>query len=467
MQKRVQMTMLTGLLIGVFLFERADCQSPIAQIELADKTLEIWSIEKGSSVHVKSDDAYPFLFGFVDELQKWKDSGSMPIELQRKMGIQYSRWEPTRERDFNSYAVLGTLLRDSDGKVSSSILGYSTAMQVTDSQGRKSSNWDSNAGSKSDCLLSDRATYRWSEQVLTPLPIKVADDAAGLKTVDAFAVILPVTRHTFRFDINELKRGERKSDGSVTVVPINFQSNSSGTEVAFQVFRPLPELKGNKNKSNGSKDAKTSHSKAELFVQENIAERESGERANMSLLARNVVGQWIAPQGSVSVSRALQFNQESAVKSELKLRAKGKDSSSNVAATASDKKKAVGNIRVEASGYKYKETDLEQMEVVVVLSNGLETIEKFQLRDIELKGFDRRQELQSYLTGLERSTVESQAKPSKSIRVWKDTSGKFSLEAELVLFDGKKVVLKNRDGKTTEVPFEKLSAADRDYLDKL
>ncbi len=49
-------------------------------------------------------------------------------------------------------------------------------------------------------------------------------------------------------------------------------------------------------------------------------------------------------------------------------------------------------------------------------------------------------------------------------RTWSDTSGKFSVEAELVEVKGGKVLLKKADGSELIVPLAKLSEADRDFL---
>ncbi len=49
-------------------------------------------------------------------------------------------------------------------------------------------------------------------------------------------------------------------------------------------------------------------------------------------------------------------------------------------------------------------------------------------------------------------------------RTWRDTSGKFSVEAELVEVTEGKVLLKKANGKTITVPLERLSAADRRFL---
>ena len=52
-------------------------------------------------------------------------------------------------------------------------------------------------------------------------------------------------------------------------------------------------------------------------------------------------------------------------------------------------------------------------------------------------------------------------------RTWKDSTGQFSVEAELVDHDASQVVLKKGSGEQIAVPLAKLSAADRKYLSDL
>lgn len=51
-----------------------------------------------------------------------------------------------------------------------------------------------------------------------------------------------------------------------------------------------------------------------------------------------------------------------------------------------------------------------------------------------------------------------------SAREWKDASGKFHQEAELVEFDGNLVVLKKAEGQLVAIPLDQLSKADQEYL---
>src|SRR6187401_2000620 len=49
-------------------------------------------------------------------------------------------------------------------------------------------------------------------------------------------------------------------------------------------------------------------------------------------------------------------------------------------------------------------------------------------------------------------------------RLWTDASGKYSIEAELIAFNDSTVVLQRPDHQLGQVPIDKLSQADRDYL---
>jgi hypothetical protein len=54
--------------------------------------------------------------------------------------------------------------------------------------------------------------------------------------------------------------------------------------------------------------------------------------------------------------------------------------------------------------------------------------------------------------------------PAAHARIWTDSTGKYKLDAELVTFNDRNVVLKRADHEMVAVPIEKLSAADREYL---
>src|SRR3954466_1594071 len=49
-------------------------------------------------------------------------------------------------------------------------------------------------------------------------------------------------------------------------------------------------------------------------------------------------------------------------------------------------------------------------------------------------------------------------------RVWTDSTGKYSIEADLIAFNESTVILQRPDHQLGQVPIEKLSQADREYL---
>jgi hypothetical protein len=245
----------------------------------------------------------------------------------------------------------------------------------------------------------------------------------------------------------------------VTIVPFEYQTNGTATEVFFEIFRPLPEMKPRRSSSNNSK---SKLSEIEQAIGENIAARMSGDGMSMSIRGRSSEDAVVAPNTTLSVSAARQFSAESSIKAELKLRSK--DSKPK---TVTDKKKIVGNIRVEASGYRFNKSDIQSIEVEILRPMGLESIEKFELSSVALDQPPQRASLQSHLASLEIATASPTQKSSTTVRTWKDSSGKFSVEAELLLFDGEKIVLKKIDGKTIEVPASRMSDADIKYLEKL
>ncbi|HVT26502.1 MAG TPA: SHD1 domain-containing protein [Lacipirellulaceae bacterium] len=51
-----------------------------------------------------------------------------------------------------------------------------------------------------------------------------------------------------------------------------------------------------------------------------------------------------------------------------------------------------------------------------------------------------------------------------SARIWTDSTGRYTIDADLIAFNGQMVVLKRADHQLGEVPIDKLSKADRKYL---
>src|SRR4051812_43528786 len=49
-------------------------------------------------------------------------------------------------------------------------------------------------------------------------------------------------------------------------------------------------------------------------------------------------------------------------------------------------------------------------------------------------------------------------------RVWTDSTGKYSIDADLISFNDSTVILQRSDHQLGQVPIDKLSQADRDYL---
>ncbi len=64
--------------------------------------------------------------------------------------------------------------------------------------------------------------------------------------------------------------------------------------------------------------------------------------------------------------------------------------------------------------------------------------------------------------GKPNSAKEEQKEPK--LRTWTDSTGKFRVEAEFVELKDGKVQLRKQDGKVIDVPLERLSAADQEYI---
>ena len=64
------------------------------------------------------------------------------------------------------------------------------------------------------------------------------------------------------------------------------------------------------------------------------------------------------------------------------------------------------------------------------------------------------------------TAAEPNLKPESDLRTWTSTDGKFTVEAQFVKAVGETVYLKRKDGRQIEVPIEKLSPKDQQFLRK-
>ena len=55
----------------------------------------------------------------------------------------------------------------------------------------------------------------------------------------------------------------------------------------------------------------------------------------------------------------------------------------------------------------------------------------------------------------------------RDVRTWTDSTGKFTIEATLLEFADGKVKLERTDGRIVTLPFEKLSAADQQFVEAM
>lgn len=68
---------------------------------------------------------------------------------------------------------------------------------------------------------------------------------------------------------------------------------------------------------------------------------------------------------------------------------------------------------------------------------------------------------------VEPKTIATHPEPLTSVRTWKDASGKFTIEAKLLLVANGKLVLSRTDGKLVTVPLDKMSQADQSFIENL
>ena len=438
-----------SLLIGL-LATTGNGQQPIAKTSLAGNTLELWSMESVPFPGVVTERVHPLLHMDFKDMQSMKDAGKMSPNMLRDLGMNFNRWPIQKTNKLVDHLLLGMLLRDSKGKVPTVKLSFSTAVRVKFDSGKEIAMWPDR--SSSDCLLSERLAYTgWNDQHLAPLPLPMNSGAKRVESVEGFAIITPVEKYHFEFDLEDFRTPKRKSDGTVSVVPISVKTDANQTEVVLHVFGPLPKTK---TESTPEKAGKLRMDLA-WKLEESLETRKAGI-TTYSASAQTESGNFITPNAYFFSTNPKGSDSEASIQAELKRRRQETQSSDVAQASA---------LQLDVVKYVFTKSVPQKIVVTVLRTKDLETIEPFVFKDLPIAISKQRESLQGFLSKLEASEFDANAK-IETFRVWKDKSGKFKIEAQFVDSDGAKVKLQKKDGATVEVPIEKLCDEDREFLDK-
>lgn len=438
-----------SLLIGL-VSNTGNGQQPIAKTSLAGNTLELWTMESVRFPGVVTERAYPFLQVHLEDMQSMKDAGKMSPNMLRDLGMKFNRWPIQNTNKLGDRLLLGMLLRDSKGKVPTVRLSFSTAVRIKFDSGKESAMWPDR--SSSDSLLSERLAYTgWADEHLAPLPLPMNSGAKRVESVEGYAIITPVGKYRFEFDLEDFQSSKRKSDGVVSVVPVSVKTDANQTEVVLHVFAPLPKA----NTKNTPEKAGKMRMDLAWKLEENIEARKAGI-TTFSTRAQTESGNFISPNAYFFSSNPKGSDSEASIQAELKRRSQETQSSDVASASA---------LQMDVGKYVYTKLVPQKIVVTVTQSKDLETIEPFVFKDLPISFSNQRESLQGVLAKLEATEFDANAN-IETFRVWKDKSGKFKIEAQFVDSDGARVKLQKKDGTTVEVPIEKLCDEDREFLDK-
>jgi hypothetical protein len=177
-----------------------------------------------------------------------------------------------------------------------------------------------------------------------------------------------------------------------------------------------------------------------------------------------------------SASRQLQSKIRAAFKTEIRLRKQDPESIEAVREISFKY-----NLDVDLFAIKIPSTDVLRIRLTPTVAVGLPTVHSFEMSSIALDQSPEPQQIVSMIEttmaaaansndGLRAHSGQSGESAMLDVsdtiyRTWRDTSGKFSVEATLVSNDGTSVSLRRKDGKTVKVPIERLSLRDIMYLE--
>ena len=154
------------------------------------------------------------------DLQKFKDAGKLCESALGKLGMQYPRWKDMLVHEQKS-AILRMLVRGPSGHIASPQLSFFSAIRFRGDDGKTVSSWPDD---DNDSLLSSRVSYAWDEKILSAFAVPITDKTKMLEMVEGVAFFSPCKRLEFVFEISDLEGKSRKTDGEVTVLPLEYTS---------------------------------------------------------------------------------------------------------------------------------------------------------------------------------------------------------------------------------------------------
>ena len=420
---------------------------PIARTAVGEQSLELQAVLKlrsGSGALVNNENL--FLLA--------RDEVLSPLTAQA--GI--TPWKSTQRVARSQSYVLGLLLRDSDGSLPLASVKASTIYNAITDAGEEIRYWPFARSSP----LQEACGYEWNFQ-LAPLIVELPATAQHLTRLEGALIQFPSSVQRLVFTKKQVEERALPSTHELIVTLLRSEPVKEGIGFEFLVMRPADphDSGGNRASRNSSRQSPSANLNPIPFAMQG-----SGTGFEASLL---VSAGDLRKQAAYSVT-TLSMEQRRRLIAEVRRTLSGGPDSPeerlNQLALSKDTVVEILSIFFD------KVTGFEQINLSYTRPLGAPMLQRFVLENIPLRESANEALVNQYVASLEsqapqqpQGDLRTEVADSRfEPRTWRDTTGKFSVEAKLVDVLDDSVRLEKADGKQLTVPLAKLSQADQEYV---
>lgn len=424
--------LLTASVVVVWLFVAASDTlaqpAPLASTKVGDQTLELHAVIKKP---FGLDGRQPYLIFADKELMQ---------QLNKEVGI--IPWEETRRRGQRDEWVLGFVLRNQDGSIPSSNLAVASAYRARLDAGEECNYWPGLA----DGVVQEVNTYPWPYS-LAPMVLEVPQGASTLTSIEGVILETPGIETSFEFSIDDIGQAAAWAPG-VVVIPNGFERVRDDWRLELTIFREQSKpVRTNRNSTKQSESIRErlSSMKPEPSI-DFFAIPPDGSRKSANAMEAITLGSSSEKQLVANARRVLP-----------KLIEDKQVPADRVSFLMKNNGAKIDAVRV--AFFRIGEMDKLQIRLWIPFSGPV--LHRFEMKDVALRPAGELQQINDFVKQFKLQPTA----PTVEARTWQDASGKFSIEAKFISYDGITVRLEKADGSQISVPSSKLSKADIEYLD--
>jgi hypothetical protein len=405
---------------------------------MASATMEAGTLELYASV------SKPFGLDGREQLFR---VGEISLSDAPAGSLQLGPWKGTSVQGAQrEELVLGFLFRNQQGEIPAAHLRTVTAYRATFADNSESAYWPLVSRSP----FEEISNFEWGYE-LAPLVIEVPKGTRTLAKLEGAIVHFPQAFTEISLSREDVKKKAIVLNQGVVVISRGVKADSHGLTYEFLVCRTPQKLNKEVEPSrSGSGRARDRKATA------------PGNGATIFIVGVASTGEKVSPNGQMmtQVDDATRRQFVSKLKAELEKKPLEGDVQGAVASVLTNPRSILSVVSIE---FLREKAEFDSVEFTIRESTGDPVFQTFVLHDVPLARTADAHAINNFVAQLprEKLLVESPVKPRK----WQDTTGKFTVLAKLVNVSNGIVSLQKEDGTVIQVPLEKLSEADRQYLE--